>query len=79
MTPDFIYAAGPAHQDWMDLFLFHVALDEILPVAVTFEALLCGVLLVGYIRFRTDRGVRQLRRSRIRRAEFSMIATSGRL
>ena len=52
MTPDFIYAAGPPHADWMDVFLFHVALDEILPLAVAFEALLCGVLLAGYAHFR---------------------------
>ena len=36
----------------MDVFLFHVALDEILPVAVVMLALLWAVLLMGYVRFR---------------------------
>lgn len=52
MTPDFIYTAGPYHRDWMDVFLFHVALDEILPWAVAVLALLWFVLLFAYVRFR---------------------------
>lgn len=46
MGPDFIYVLGPYHRDWMDVFLFHVALDEILPYAVVVEAGL-GVVLIG--------------------------------
>lgn len=52
LTPDFIYTAGPFHRDWMDVFLFHVALDEILPVALVVLALLWVLLLAGYGRFR---------------------------
>jgi hypothetical protein len=52
LTPDFIYMVGPPHRDWMDVFLFHVALDEILPFAVLALAILWVVLLAGYIRFR---------------------------
>jgi peroxiredoxin Q/BCP len=52
MGPDFIYMAGPAHRDWMDVFLFHVALDEILPYALGALAALWVVLLVAYNRFR---------------------------
>lgn len=43
MTPDFIYGFNPFHRDWMDVFLFHVALDEILPFAL--------IVLAGYIWF----------------------------
>ncbi|MGD9889910.1 MAG: hypothetical protein AB7R89_01495 [Dehalococcoidia bacterium] len=51
LTPDSIYIAGPYHRDWMDLFLFHVALDEILPVALVVLTALWLVLIVGYARF----------------------------
>jgi len=52
MTPDFVYALGPFHRDWMDVFLFHVALDEMLPIALPVLLFLWVVLLVGYVRFR---------------------------
>lgn len=52
LTPDFIYGAGPYHRDWMDVFLFHIALDEILPFAVPVLGLLWAVLLGGYARVR---------------------------
>ena len=52
MTPDFIYATGPYHRDWMDVFLFHVSLDEILPWAVGVEAVLWVVLVAAYVRYR---------------------------
>jgi len=51
LTPDFIYVAGPAHRDWMDLFLFHVALDEILPLSVPALAALWAVLVLSQLRF----------------------------
>jgi hypothetical protein len=53
LTPDFIYAIGPYHRDWMDIFLLHTALDEILPVALPILVLLWIVLLAGYTWFRT--------------------------
>lgn len=56
LAPDFIYTAGPFHRDWMDVFLFHVALDEILPLALPVLAILWAVLLGGYWRFRAGRG-----------------------
>lgn len=52
MAPDFIYVIGPYHRDWMDLFLFHVSLDEILPWAATLEALVWLLLLAGCLRYR---------------------------
>lgn len=52
LIPDFFYAAGQPHRDWMDLFLFHIALDEILPFALPAEALLAVVLLIGYWHYR---------------------------
>lgn len=52
LTPDFIYAAGPYHRDWMDVFLLHVALDEILPHAVPVLGLVWIALVAGYVRFR---------------------------
>jgi hypothetical protein len=52
LVPDFIYIGGPHHRDWMDIFLFHVALDEILPLAVGTLALLWVGLMRGYLRFR---------------------------
>ena len=58
LTPDFIYIAGPFHRDWMNVFLFHIALDEILPVAVTVLALLWVALLIGYASFRAQSCIR---------------------
>ncbi len=55
LTPDFIYAAGPFHHDWMDIFLFHPSLDEIIPLAVPVLAGLWAALLVTYIRYRAMR------------------------
>lgn len=52
LTPDFIYVSGPFHRDWMDIFLFHVSLDEILPIALPVLALLWLALLAGYLYFR---------------------------
>ncbi len=49
LTPDFVYMAGPFHRDWMDVFLFHVALDEILPFALPMLALIWVVRLVEYV------------------------------
>jgi len=49
LTPDFIYRFGPFHRDWMDLFLFHVSLDETLAPALPVLAILWVMLLVGYI------------------------------
>ncbi len=47
--PDFLYLVGPFHRDWMDVFLFHVSLDEILPVALAVLAPLWVLLLLGYM------------------------------
>ncbi|MHB8573946.1 MAG: hypothetical protein ACYDCQ_01315 [Dehalococcoidia bacterium] len=52
MMPDFIYVTGPYHRDWMDLFLFHVSLDEILPWAAATEAVVWLVLVTTYVRYR---------------------------
>ena len=49
MAPDFIYVLGPYHRDWMDVFLFHVALDEVLPYAVRLEALVWLLLVVSLV------------------------------
>ncbi len=46
ITPDIIYSIGPYHRDWMDVFLFHISLDEILPVAVPILAVFVIGLLV---------------------------------
>ncbi len=54
LIPDFFYSAGQPHRDWMDLFLFHIALDEILPFALPAEAILAVVLLLGYWRYRLE-------------------------
>ncbi len=52
MVPDFVYFDGPAHRDWMDVFLFHIALDEILPVALPVLAVNWALLLLAYARYR---------------------------
>ncbi|MBF6590213.1 MAG: hypothetical protein IVW57_06725 [Ktedonobacterales bacterium] len=52
MLPDAIYATGPYHRDWMDIFLFHPSLDETLPVALPVLAVLWVLLFLGYLRFR---------------------------
>ena len=49
MGPDFIYVLGPYHRDWMDIFLFHVSLDEILPYAVAIETVIFFVLVPTYV------------------------------
>lgn len=51
MTPDTVWVIGPAHRDWMDVFLLHVALDEILPIALPELALLCLGLFAAYRAF----------------------------
>lgn len=52
LTPDFIYAAGPYHRDWMDVFLFHPSLDELLPYSLLALAVEWAILLAGYLYFR---------------------------
>lgn len=54
LTPDFVYIAGPYHRDWVNVFLFHIGLDEILPSAVIVLAMVWFVLVLGYLRFRLD-------------------------
>jgi len=44
-VPDFIYLVGPFHRDRMDIILFHVALDEILPRALAVLTPLWMILL----------------------------------
>ncbi|MDP9379171.1 MAG: hypothetical protein M3Q29_03305 [Chloroflexota bacterium] len=56
MAPDFVYFSGPAHRDWMDVFLFHVALDEILPLALPVLAVNWVLLLLAYARYRVETG-----------------------
>ena len=48
LIPDFVYIAGPFHRDWMDVFLFHVALDEILPFALPVLVGLWAALVFAY-------------------------------
>ena len=48
-TPDFIYLLGPYHRDWMDMFLFHVSLDEILPLALAVLSPLWVILFAAYV------------------------------
>jgi hypothetical protein len=50
--PDFIYITGVYHVDWMDIFWFHIALDEIILIAMPALGALLAVLLVCYARFR---------------------------
>jgi hypothetical protein len=52
MSPDFIYVTGRYHRDWMDIFLFHVSVDEILPYAVVVETVVGLLLLGSYFYFR---------------------------
>ncbi len=65
MTPDFIYVTGPYHRDWMDLFLFHVSLDEILPYAVAIEAIVWLILFSSYVYFRAGLLTTPARSSRL--------------
>lgn len=48
-TPDFIYLFGPYHRDWMDVFLFHVGIDEILPLALAVLGTLWVALVLAYL------------------------------
>ena len=47
--PDFIYLLGPYHRDWMDVFLFHISLDEILPLALAVLSSLWVILFIAYV------------------------------
>jgi hypothetical protein len=50
--PDLLYIQGYYHRDWMDVFLFHIALDEIIALSLPTLAVLWAVLMVAYVRFR---------------------------
>jgi hypothetical protein len=56
--PDLLYIQGYYHRDWMDVFLFHIALDEIIALALPALAALWVLLMLCYVRFR----VRELSR-----------------
>lgn len=48
-VPDIIYVFGPYHRDWMDVFLFHISLDEVLPLALGTLAPLWLVLFITFV------------------------------
>jgi hypothetical protein len=50
--PDLLYIQGYFHRDWMDVFLFHIALDEIIAISLPALAVLWVLLMIGYARFR---------------------------
>ncbi len=50
----------------MDVFLLHVSLDEILPIALPVLAILWVMLLVAYLRFRALTHLRLATRNRNR-------------
>lgn len=50
--PDLLYLQGYYHRDWMNIYLFHVAIDEILFLALPVLFVLWVVLLLSYLRFR---------------------------
>ena len=50
--PDLLYIQGYYHRDWMDVFLFHVALDEIIALSLPTLVILWVFLIVCYVRFR---------------------------
>jgi hypothetical protein len=50
--PDLLYIQGHYHRDWMDVFLFHIALDEIIALSLPTLAVLWILLMVSYVRFR---------------------------
>jgi hypothetical protein len=52
--PDIIYITGIYHRDWMDIFLFHIALDEIIAISLPVLAVLWVVLMLSYVYFRLD-------------------------
>jgi len=47
--PDYLFEAGIEHEEWMNVFLFHVAFDEIIGSALIFLTLQVLVLGVAYI------------------------------
>ncbi len=59
-VPDIIYVFGPYHRDWMDVFLFHISLDEVLPLALAVLTPLWLVLFATYAA--TLRSERHMRR-----------------
>ena len=52
--PDILYITGIYHRDWMDIFLFHIALDEIIAISLPALAVLWVVLIASYMYFRLD-------------------------
>jgi hypothetical protein len=50
--PDLLYLGGTYHRDWMDIFLFHIAIDEILTIALPTLIAIWLLLMLSYARFR---------------------------
>ena len=50
--PDLLYLGGTYHRDWMDIFFFHIAIDEILTVSLPALIVIWLLLMFGYARFR---------------------------
>ncbi|HYU54120.1 MAG TPA: hypothetical protein VEK37_14305 [Gemmatimonadaceae bacterium] len=48
-VPDYLFEAGIEHHEWMNVFLFHVAFDEIIGWALIFLTLQTLVLGVAYV------------------------------
>lgn len=52
--PDLLYLTGNYHRDWMDIFLFHIAIDEILTIALPTLLMIWLLLMLSYARFRAS-------------------------
>ena len=47
--PDYLFEAGIDHEEWMNVFLLHVAFDEIISYAVPFLGVIVSLLLAAYV------------------------------
>jgi len=74
--PDIFYKFGWFHRDWMDIFLLHVTIDEILPFALPVLTILWMILLCAYILFRM-RGIHRKATQRRNASEQKFIGTTS--
>lgn len=64
--PDYLFQAGIEHEEWMNVFLLHVAFDEIIGYAMPFLGALVALLLLAYVGLKIDayRDARDWRRKK---------------
>jgi hypothetical protein len=47
--PDYVFEAGVEHEEWMNVFLLHIAFDEIIGWALAFLSMQVPLLAGAYV------------------------------